>query len=86
MAVHKSKGHDSTTSNVLHSRSQSEIIASRRKARRARINTVLKGVNHISAQNSDLSSPIIKNVNSVEQNQYDIYSAAKEVAASKNNM
>jgi hypothetical protein len=82
LAEHKLDSQSSfESSTVLKSRSQSEIIASRRKARRARINAVYNEVSHIINQNSDLS--ITGRYKLEEQLEYDIYSAAREIAASK---
>ncbi|TXC82211.1 hypothetical protein FS935_21180 [Metabacillus litoralis] len=81
MTVQKRMNKDTNGSVVLRSRSQSEIIATRRKARRARINAVHSEVNHILNQNNDLTSSITVRNNTGKQNRYDLYnSAIKEVA------
>ncbi|MBM7606304.1 hypothetical protein JOC75_004352 [Metabacillus crassostreae] len=81
MTVQKRTNKEKNGSVVLRSRSQSEIIATRRKARRARINAVHSEVNHISNQNIDLTSSITVRNHTGKQNRYDLYNSIKEVAA-----
>lgn len=83
MAVDKSESQASDgSSTVLKSRFQSEIIASRRKARRARINAVHNQVNHMINRNHDRTSAIARRDTIEEQLEYD-HSEAREVVISK---
>lgn len=60
MAVYESESQaNDRSSTVLKSRSQSEIITFRRKARRARINAVHNEVNQMMNQKNERTSPII---------------------------
>lgn len=83
MAVDKSESQASDgSSTVLKSRFQSEIISSRRKARRARINAVHNQVNHMMNRNNDRTSPVARKDIIEEQLEYE-HRVAREVDVSK---
>jgi hypothetical protein len=83
LAVDKSESQASDgSSTVLKSRFQSEIMTSRRKARRARINAVHNQVNHMINRNNDRTLTIARRETIEEQLEYQ-HRAAREVDVSK---